>query len=119
MAEFDVLKEYARMVKPGENGVCTIGCFNCPISGANNGENKDCANFVRLYPEKATEIIRRWAKEHPRKTRGDQVIEHFPDANLDLLYPCNLLGKMWKSKNCFMFVSCEACRRATWHEGVE
>lgn len=62
------------MVKPDKNGICTIGCFNCPISGANNGENKDCVKFVRLYPEKATEIIRKWAEEHPQKTRAECIV---------------------------------------------
>ena len=50
MAEFNVLKELARMVKPNKNGRCTIGCINCPISGANNGKNKNCVVFFAPVP---------------------------------------------------------------------
>lgn len=119
MAEFNVLKEYARMVKPGENGVCTIGCFNCPISGANNGENKYCANFVRLYPEKATEIIRKWSEEHQQKTRADLLLEHFPDAQVMEISPCSVFGMKWESKNCNRFKDCDDCRKTAWSEVVE
>lgn len=119
MAEFDVLKEYARMVKPGKNGVCTIGCRNCPISVANNGENKDCANFMRMYPEKATEIIRKWSEDHPQKTRGDLVLEHFPNANLEKILSCEIMGSKWKSENCEHFKDCWECQKTIWNEVVE
>ena len=119
MAEFDVLKEYARMVKPDENGSCTIGCINCPISGANNGEDTDCVKLLRLYPEKATEIIRKWSEEHPQKTHGDLVLEHFPNADLSILCPSMILGKEWDDKNCKRFQKCVDCRKSVWNEVVE
>lgn len=119
MAEFNVLKEYARMVKPGKNGVCTIGCRNCPISVANNGENKDCVNFMRMYPEKATEIIRAWSQEHPQKTRANLLLEHFPDAQWRNINPCNILGSNWKHENCGRYKDCAECRKKVWNEVVE
>ena len=119
MAEFNVLKEYARMVKPGKNGVCTIGCRNCPISVANNGENKDCVNFMRMYPEKATEIIRKWSEEHPQKTRGDLVLEHFPNAQWYNINPCHIFGSKWEYENCGRYKDCAECRKTTWDEVVE
>ncbi|MDD7634053.1 MAG: hypothetical protein PUK20_03880 [Firmicutes bacterium] len=119
MAEFDVLKEYARMVKPDENGSCTIGCINCPIAGANNGEDKTCGKFMRLYPEKATEIIRKWSEEHPQKTRGDLVLEHFPDAKWYNINPCHIFGLKWEYENCGRYKDCAECRKTVWDEVVE
>lgn len=119
MAEFDVLKEYARMVKPGESGVCTIDCDDCPISKNNNGMKVVCYSFLRLHPEKATEIIRKWSEEHPQKTLGDLVLEHFPDARMNFILPCAILGSKWKSENCKRFDDCEECNKAFWNEVVE
>lgn len=119
MAEFDVLKEYARMVKPDEYGNCTIDCEDCPIYAINNVEGRICYNFIRLHPEKATEIIRKWSQEHPQKTRGDLVIEHFPNADLSILCPSMILGKEWDDKNCKRFQKCVDCRKAVWNEVVE
>ena len=119
MAEFNVLKELARMVKPDKNGICTIGCFNCPISGANNGENKECAKFVRLYPEKATEIIRKWSQDHPKKTRADLILEHFPDAQWYNINPCHIFGSKWEYENCERYKDCAECRKTVWNEVVE
>lgn len=119
MAEFDVLKEYARMVQADKNGECKIGCINCPISTFNNGEDIDCVKLLRLYPEKATEIIRKWSEEHPRKTYGDLVLEHFPDANLEKILPCEIMGSKWKSENCEHFKDCRECQKTIWNEVVE
>lgn len=119
MAEFDVLKEYARMVKPNKSDICTIDCDDCPISKNNNGMKFVCYSFFRLHPEKATEIIRKWSEEHPQKTRGDLIREHFPDARLDNLQPCSILGCRWESKNCNRFKDCDECREAAWNEVVE
>lgn len=119
MAEFDVLKEYARMVKPDKCGNCTIDCMDCPISIDNNGTNELCTDFMRLYPEKATEIIRKWSEEHPQKTRADLLLEHFPDARLIEIRPCNIFGSEWTDENCIRFESCRKCMSVTWDEVVE
>lgn len=119
MAEFNVLKEYARMVQADKNGACKIGCINCPIAAVNNGEDKDCIKLLRLYPEKATEIIRKWSQEHPQKTRGDLIREHFPNANLEKILPCEIMGSKWKSENCEHLKDCRECQKTIWNEVVE
>lgn len=119
MAEFNVLKEYARMVHVNVHGSCGISCGDCPISDRNNGTSISCGYFMRMYPEKATEIIRKWSEEHPQKTRGDLVLEHFPHANLTLLKPCNFLGGKWKTQNCGQFVCCKECIGKIWNEVAE
>lgn len=119
MAEFNVLKEYARMVKPDEYGDCTISCEDCPIYLKNNGAGKACYRFMRLYPEKATEIIREWSQEHPQKTRADLILEHFPDALVMEISPCSVFGMKWESENCNRFKDCDDCRKTAWNEVVE
>ena len=119
MAEFNVLKEYARMVQTNVHGSCEINCGDCPISDRNNGTSISCGYFMRMYPEKATEIIRKWSEEHPRKTYGDLVLEHFPNADLSILCPSMILGKEWDDKNCKRFQKCVDCRKAVWNEVVE
>lgn len=119
--EFDVLKEYARMVKPDESGECTIDCTCCPISQRNNGTDRLCDRFIISYPERATEIIRKWSEEHPhpRKTLGDLVLENFPDAISSYIMPCRILGIDWKRENCKRFDDCGECNKVVWNEVVE
>ena len=119
MAEFDVLKEFARMVKPDEYGNCTIDCEDCPIYAINNVEGRICYNFIRLHPEIVTEIIRKWSEEHPQKTRADLLLEHFPEAKWQYIPPCHIFGSKWKSKNCKRYKSCVECHKTVWNEVVE
>ena len=119
MAEFDVLKEFARMVKPDEYGNCTIDCEDCPIYAINNVEGRICYNFIRLHPEIVTEIIRKWSEEHPQKTRADLLLEHFPDARIIEIRPCSIFGSKWPDENCIRFESCRKCMSVTWDEVVE
>lgn len=119
MAEFNVLKEYARMVKPDKSGVCTINCKECPVWPSNNGTEKNCISFFRMYPEKATEIIRKWSEDHPQKTRADLILEHFPDAIWQYINPCHIFGPNWKYENCRRYKDCAECRKKVWNEVVE
>lgn len=119
MAEFNVLKEYARMVKPDEYGNCTIDCEDCPIYAINNRADKSCYVFMRLHPEKATEIIRKWSEDHPQKTRADLLLEHFPDAQWYNIHPCHIFGSNWKYENCGRCKNCVECRKKVWNEVVE
>lgn len=46
-------------------------------------EGLTCADYTNDYPEKAVEIVERWAKEHPKKTRQSEFLKLFPNANID------------------------------------
>lgn len=41
-------------------------------------EGLTCADYTNDYPEKAVEIVERWAKEHPKKTRQSELLKLFP-----------------------------------------
>lgn len=83
--EFNYLAEKKRMLNSlGRiSGICDgTECDTCPLSSWKNGENLPCGQFEIEYPLKATEIVRKWAEEHLRKTRKDVLLEKFPNATL-------------------------------------
>lgn len=89
--------DYARMCK-------TVGdCAGCPMSLSNNGTNEFCSTLFQYHTDKANEIILKWCKEHPIKTRQSEFLKVFPNAatngkgrlsicpkNLDRNYGCEL-----------------------------
>lgn len=83
MAEFNYLREKRRMLdslgrKGKDCGFTT--CEKCPLSQNNNDVDLVCTSFENQYPEEATAVVRKWAEEHPRRTRKDVLLEKFPKA---------------------------------------
>lgn len=81
--EFNYLIERARMLNSfgRTSEMCNgVNCDDCPL----NGDNKGCDYFEGEHPLEATEIVRKWAEEHPRKTRKDILLEKFPAENKEL-----------------------------------
>lgn len=68
----DYLKQYARMCAANN-------CADCPF-GARRGET--CQDYVLGNIEEAKKIIAEWAEKHPEKTRKQDFLEKFPNANL-------------------------------------
>lgn len=112
MAKIDcsVTVNYLRELKR----MCDIYfCGNCPLSGENNGKDCHCGDFSKTNPETAIKIVQTWSDEHPVKTRLDDLLEKYPNADIvdgtPLFYPaqfgyckgcvrCNnrgLLKKCW------------------------
>lgn len=84
--EFNYLVEKKRMLNSlgRTSSICDgIECDTCPLSTQNNKLNVTCTDFEIKYPLEATEIVRKWAEEHPRKTRKDVLKETFPNASID------------------------------------
>ena len=48
-----------------------------------DGKELHCEEFEIEHPLEATEIVRKWAEEHPQKTMKDILLEKFPNAKLD------------------------------------
>lgn len=74
---------------------------------------------------KMVELVEKWSKEHPRKTRQDEFLERWPNGmldndgvvgicprNVDNKYICNLEH----SYDCH---GCPKCRREFWMQEVE
>lgn len=59
-----------------------------------------CRTFIEEYPDKAKEIVEKWAEEHPIKTRQDAYLQLFPNALMDedgilTVRPCFADKKMY------------------------
>lgn len=84
--EFNYLVEKKRMLNNlgRTSGILCAGtmCDVCPLSSWKNGRNLSCTILEFEYPVEAIEIVRKWAEEHPRKTRKDVLLEKFPNATL-------------------------------------
>ena len=74
--------EKRRMTKRAENGLCKLGCSNCPLCSINNNKGQSCTAFEMLYPEKAIEGVQKWSDEHPPKTYLSEFLKHYPNAPL-------------------------------------
>ena len=104
--EFNYLVEKKRMLNSlgRTSGICDgIECDTCPLSSWKNDENLFCGRFEIEYPLKATEIVRKWAEEHPRKTRKDVLLEKFPKAEIyedGLPYACCATLGMIRKDQC-------------------
>lgn len=87
--EFNYLVEKRRMLDSlGRMRDEAISCLNvdctlCPLSKYASGSGFNCRVFEIECPIEATKIVRKWAEEHPRKTRRDVLLEKFPNVVLN------------------------------------
>ena len=57
-------------------------CKECPLENYRSETFITCDYLVRTVPDKANEIILKWCKEHPVKTRQGEFLEMFPNVAL-------------------------------------
>lgn len=120
MDAVEFLKEKDRM-----HEMMKGNCEKCGLSYANNGMRANCIGLFGECPEKAVEIVERWAKDHPRKTRQSEFLKMFPRAdvtvdgmiafcpeNMDSEFKCLLKSGGGRDQ-------CTGCRREYWLEEVE
>lgn len=75
--------EKRRMTKrTTKNGLCKLGCSNCPLCSINNNKGQSCTAFEMLYPKKAIEIVQKWSNEHPQKTFLTEFLKNYPNVQL-------------------------------------
>ena len=104
--------DYARMCKS------YAGCEGCPLVVY----EEDCAEVLIKYPDKANEIILKWCKEHPVKTRQSEFLEMFPNAvrfensNIIAIKPCDM-DTNYASFPCAL--TCEECFKKYWLAEVD
>lgn len=117
MKAVDYLKEKARMTNCYSSR-CNPVC--CPLSSNNNGIGLSCALIEKRYPEKAVEIVEKWAKENPVKTYLSVLLEKFPNAPLlengDLICPQYLFGDSADNENCLYGENCVDCWNREYKE---
>lgn len=104
------------------NRMCKLfspGCEGCRIDEA-KPVMSECVLWMIENPEKAVQIVEQWSQEHPRKTRQDVFMAHYPDAALDdgVLRVCP--RNVYKSAelNCNN-TTCYFCKRVFWMQEVK
>lgn len=93
---------------------------NCPLIDSCDDESDD--GYVRKV-----QIVEQWAKEHPVKTRQDEFLKQWPDAEIGddgfpSVAPCQLYKDMEeKDENgvCCKNCGCGICRRDFWLKEIK
>lgn len=89
------------------------GCEGCPAF-------QMACSSVQLVAAEYIDAVEQWSQEHPRKTRQDVFMAHYPDAGLDdgVLRVCP--RNVYKSAklNC-NGTTCYFCKRVFWMQEVE
>ena len=114
-----LIKDYARMCDKKRG----IDCDVCELN--KNKKYSSCELFMMKEPERAVEIIEKWAAEHPAKTRQSEFLKIFPNARIVdgviTIEPCDIDNKRCGegSKWCDDHTGCEGCREDYWLTEVE
>ena len=96
-------------------------CTGCP---ADSCGAVDCrVDFMKdIDAVDAVEIVEKWSKEHPRKTRSSEFLKHYPNAIKygDVIYICpKKLNESYNPCNGCSETSCYKCRAEYWLQEVE
>jgi hypothetical protein len=95
--------EFVEVMKHKQRMCRTIGaCKYCPLSSSNNRTSVICGDVIKEYPERAEEIIIKWAKEHTAKTNKQVFIEIMQEKFGDIFNP-NKLYSMLDNYCCVLF----------------
>ena len=116
--EFIVTRD--RMCK-SFNGCCN-GCEVKKRMGAGNV----CFHYIAQHPQEVVEIVERWGKEHPRKTRQSEFLKMFPRASMTAdgiiaFCPDSMDSEFECPRKTRDNIDpiCGECRREYWLEEVE
>lgn len=116
MTAIEYLKAKRRMTK----NKCSRNCNDCPLSYENNEFGLPCRMLENNHPEKAVEIVGKWAKEHPTKTRQSELLKIFPDSEINsdgIINFCPLLVN--RQYTCSGLITCDKCREKFWMEEIK
>lgn len=127
MDAVEFLKEKDRMCR----AICIVGGFvgrgdKCEIERQRE-RGQTCGGYMINHPEEAVEIVERWAKEHPRKTRQSEFLKMFPNAlifkEILTINPCAIDSSRFGIEECHAYddnnAGCFACRKKYWLEEVK
>lgn len=102
-------------------------CDGCPLV-----YTRECNEMRNMVDDsgkavgKVVEIVEKWSKEHPRKTRQSVFLEQYPEAQIDdndVLSVCPAVISLSHRKDgggCFnIHKVCANCRREFWMQEVE
>lgn len=118
-----LLRDYGRMCLT----ICEDGnCGTCPVKQLNL--DNICQRNLAENHLAAIEVIERWAKEHPVKTRQDEFLERYPNVTTNFngvidIDPCKIDTSLLKEGLlkglCKIVEDCRECRDYYWSQEVE
>ena len=98
-------------------------CEACP---ANADGFDDCRidHMHDIDAENAVNIVEKWAKEHPKKTRQSVFLEQWPEAEIDKFGCLEICPKHVSADYRSRYVNCTnrvcgGCSREFWMQEVE
>lgn len=69
-------------------------CKDCVLRRVNRFPTYTCSDYMYTHPDTVVEIVQKWSDEHPAKTRLDDLLEKYPNADIvdgkPLFYPVRL-----------------------------
>ena len=96
--------------------------YNNMCDGCGFGKVPKCNHTEDDNPEKAVEIVEKWSKEHPIKTRQSVFLKMFPNGELTELGSLDIWPlKVDKNMNCPTGTgsACLSCKADYWLEDEE
>ncbi len=103
-------------------------CSDCPCHSKRNGTDEICISLRKTDPAKYVEIVEKWSKEHPEKTRQSEFLQMFPNAELNTdgiltVAPCivdkNYIRSAEGKEKCYKENDCIGCRKEYWLKEVK
>jgi hypothetical protein len=101
-------------------------CDGCPMLNVDEcNELRSMVDDAGKAVGKVVEIVEKWSKEHPRKTRQSKFLDMFPAAGMDDVGVLNVCPVVvddgYKDGHCGNRApfSCQDCRRKFWMQEVE
>lgn len=96
------------------NGRCT----GCGIA-ARLDQHETCHDYVRWHPAEAVEIVERWVKAHPLKTRQSEFLKMFPRTNriadgVMIICPESMDSEFECPHKARAGILCKKCQRDFW-----
>lgn len=102
-----------------------VRCNECEVK-KRMGVDDMCIYYMAKHPQEVIEIVERWGKEHPRKTRQSELLKLFPRVSMtaddviafcpesmDSAFVCPI-----KERDNYD-PECGECRKKYWLEEVE
>ena len=99
-------------------------CEGCPLGVSNNGTEMSCGFAIMEVTDKANEIILKWCKEHPIKTRQSEFMKMFPNVGIYKgainICPCAIdCDYDCKNKEKYVDFDCTGCKKDYWLAEVD
>lgn len=100
--------------------------FCCGLRYEADKSGESCEEYISNHPAQAVEIVERWAKEHPRKTRQSEFLKLFPRVSMTAdgiisFCPDSMDSEFECPRKTRDSIDpiCGECRREYWLEEVE